>query len=220
MGMFDGPRDNTIKTLKVEQSLERLLEKVKLYLAKNTPSAVWNPLYAQALGWNSLGIVKGPSFVRGLAYYSSGHIELRLNGSTMWMDNSGSLSELNGREDLTPTGVLAHELGHQFEWSLRRRGGANGLAVLKEFAEIKKHTAVSDYGNTDIMEDWAESYRLFLLNPQLLKKLSDPRYNVLVKADRVCQAYSGFKHGIRPSKPDQSVGLARLQEIPTQRTAS
>ncbi len=214
MGLFDPPRPK-FDILEVEDSMPRVLARVKDFLAKNSPSMIWTPAYAKTVGWKSLSIKRGNPFYRGLAYYATGNIELRLDHSLRWMDNSNEVSTLYAQEDLTPTGVLAHELGHQFEWALRRTGNA-GKAVVEKFFALKRTTAVSAYGRTKEQEDWAEAYRLFVLNPPLLKRLSPDRYKLFLMGDAVMIEAGGIKQGVKRSPAVPATVMARLDHMMAQ----
>lgn len=195
--------------------MTRVLVEVKSYLAQHCPSVIWNKKYATAIGWETLTIVEGPAIIRGLSYYNRGHIELRLNQSTRWMNNSGPASTLNGQEDLTPVGVLAHELGHQYECALRRHCGKEAAELFKEYEALQLKTAVSHYGGTDLMEDWAEAYRIYLLNPKLLQRISPQRTALFDRADDLLHSKRGFTHGPTRTLPNINFAMTRLEEILT-----
>lgn len=83
--------------------------------------------------------------------------------------------------DREPCGVLAHELGHHVDWlSSDRRGsysGEYGEAVMRESRE----PPLTSYAATNPAEWWAEAFRLFLLNPDLLDRLRPRTHSIIVK---------------------------------------
>ena len=70
--------------------------------------------------------------------------------------------------DNEPCGVLCHEFGHYLDDYL-----FNG------FIHIPKQNKVSNY-EPDILERFAETTRLFILNPDLLKEYNYERYNIFI----------------------------------------
>lgn len=70
--------------------------------------------------------------------------------------------------DRTPVGVLSHEIGHHCDFVL-------GVPS-KDMP--KKGRKVSGY-EPNSMEMWAESMRLFILNPDLLSRYSPERYEYI-----------------------------------------
>lgn len=212
MSIFSPPK-GTIKVLEVEYSMSDVFQRVKTFLAETSPAIIWDDRFGSSIGWTSLVLAKGNPRLLGLAYYASGHIELRLNDSTKWMSNSGPMSSLGQKEDNTPTGTLAHELGHLFEYSFEHKCGKDAADLLKEYQELQLSTAVTRYGSSDPSEDWAEAYRLFLLNPALLKKLSPKRYALMLKADKLFAAKTGFKHGTLRPKVNPSHAVGRFNQL-------
>lgn len=80
-----------------------------------------------------------------------------------------------GKSDISPIGVLAHELGHMLEFAVARQGlwDEEGWRAIHR---DHRRSAITSYAKVHPMEDFAESHRLFLLNPKLLKELSPERY--------------------------------------------
>jgi hypothetical protein len=81
--------------------------------------------------------------------------------------------------DRTAIGVVAHETGHHVEHELRKRG-----ALTKELGQIwidgvrRTKKRVSSYEPVPD-EAWAESMRLFILNPRLLQEGLLWRFNFI-----------------------------------------
>lgn len=82
--------------------------------------------------------------------------------------------------DLTAPGTLAHEIGHHvqtvYESLLTQREKRNFRSILKKISFAEKSMSSYEY---DVHEMFAESTRLFLLNPDLLKKARPLRYELL-----------------------------------------
>lgn len=75
------------------------------------------------------------------------------------------------KADLTPAGILCHELGHYVDHS---RGWAS--RNMPKF--IGREKAVSGY-EPNCLEIFAESFRLFMTNPRLLKIARPRRYEFI-----------------------------------------
>jgi len=94
------------------------------------------------------------------------------------------------KTDRTPVGVVAHETGHHVEWHIGRYRSSGfscfknpGNDWLNEIGArwrelIKKSKTVSGYEPVP-SEAWAESMRLFILNPTLLEKAIPERYHFI-----------------------------------------
>ena len=76
--------------------------------------------------------------------------------------------------DRTPIGVVAHEVGHYVDHKMGRP------SARLEKAFLAKKGAVSGYEPNN-SESFAESMRLFILNPDLLKQANPIRYEFLRK---------------------------------------
>ena len=75
------------------------------------------------------------------------------------------------KADKTPYGVLLHEFGH-YMWDNYYEA---------EFRKLPKSESVSSY-EPDANERCAETFKLFLGNPDLLKVLCPTRYNLIIEA--------------------------------------
>lgn len=73
------------------------------------------------------------------------------------------------KADLTAPGVIAHELGHHLDWHRH--------VEHEDWARIVRHEPqIGSYGATCVAEDIAESTRIFVLNPDLLRQGRPSRY--------------------------------------------
>lgn len=99
--------------------------------------------------------------------------------------------------DKTPAGVVAHETGHYVVWCMRQdySMGMNTFAKdfdahpLIDWPKIMRGKPVSGYEPTS-EEAFAETMRLFILNPDLLRAGWPGRYNFLVDAIGMKPAHS------------------------------
>jgi len=76
-------------------------------------------------------------------------------------------------QDLTPYGILAHEFGHYISDILGKRFRKNFVNIRK----IEKNVTSTDDRGLD--EKMAEAARLFITNPDLLKRGRPHRYEIL-----------------------------------------
>ncbi len=99
------------------------------------------------------------------AYYRPSYVAIDIaRCSRPTQDNWRSWSFPGYKADRTPAGVVCHELGHHLWYVLKLRNS------LKEWKEaIKETRAVSGY-EPNIEESFAETTRLFVLNPDFLRK--------------------------------------------------
>lgn len=76
--------------------------------------------------------------------------------------------------DLTPYGILAHEFGHYISDYISENVDTE---FRKNFSRLKKHeNNVTYMDDKDVDERMAEAARLFLTNPDLLKRARPKRY--------------------------------------------
>lgn len=85
---------------------------------------------------------------------------------------------------IDPAGVLAHEMGHNFHfanrsvmnaWQSQFWGGRNAYGG----SYGQKSQSVSSYGNTNPMEDFAESVKHYILFPAQMKSQNPERYQFI-----------------------------------------
>ena len=79
------------------------------------------------------------------------------------------------KADITPGGVLCHEYGHKFYFNYKLQ---NYWKQVVKFAPTK---GITSYANTNVSEDFAETFRLFLTNPKLLSVVDNFRYKCLLE---------------------------------------
>lgn len=81
--------------------------------------------------------------------------------------------------DREPCGVVCHELGHHVDWLTGDKKGSYGsdysVAMMKEADE----PGVTSYAETNPWEWFAEAFRVFVMNPDLLRQLR-PRTHALL----------------------------------------
>lgn len=81
--------------------------------------------------------------------------------------------------DMTPYGVLCHEFGHH--WHRTHPEYKRITHVFRSIRRADIEPAVTDYAKTNTHEDIAESVRVFVLNPDLLRVLNPFRWAALKK---------------------------------------
>lgn len=87
-----------------------------------------------------------------------------------------------GKTDISPIGVLAHELGHILWFALARKPGTRKLWQLewRSLHYNQRSSGISSYARrAGPEEDFAETHRLFVLNPKLLRELSSDRFEFM-----------------------------------------
>jgi hypothetical protein len=84
------------------------------------------------------------------------------------------------QETLTPQDILStltHEVGHNVYYNLR----LDAPALLTQWTKLYQQGVgfVSDYAGTSDVEDFAESYRAYVLQPALLQQASPVKYEFM-----------------------------------------
>ena len=79
------------------------------------------------------------------------------------------------KTDRTAIGVVAHEVGHYVEHRMQLDGKLTRENHREEWFALCKHERVSGYEPVPA-EAWAETLRLFILNPALLRAACPRRY--------------------------------------------
>jgi hypothetical protein len=115
----------------------------------------------------------------GTGLYYAGHVFVNLPRCAMPVHKPAvrSWSWPGWKTDRTPVGVVAHETGHHVEYAMRvdkRLDRDNGSAWRALLATTKGRT-VSGYEPVPD-EAWAETLRVFILNPDILRRALPARY--------------------------------------------
>lgn len=135
----------------------------------------------------------GPHQGTGTGWYHNGYIFVCLQRSSRVITHPGfqNWSHPHYRVDREPCGVVCHEGGHHVQEVLRKLGRFDERgwkeAVLKGQERLISSTRFRTTGKPKIKrvtnyepvldESWAESMRLFILNPGLLQAGLEARYN-------------------------------------------
>lgn len=82
--------------------------------------------------------------------------------------------------DRTPYGVLAHELGHHADWHKGDKHAKYWSEYSTNVYKKAKEKAITSYC-PDPSEWFAEMFRLFVTNPNLLRQLRPYTYDLLVR---------------------------------------
>jgi hypothetical protein len=178
------------------------------YLAGRLPTVATMPEFVELLGWRAFLIVEENSGQRGFCIWRGGTVAVDV--STLRHRNANSVyTKVYGKSDISPVGVLCHELGHLFSYQLQRRE----RKFRQEWDKIhasRRRTGITSYArDAGPEEDLAESHRLFLLNHSLLRDLSPDRHAYLV------EGYSRLMGGKvwRPEEHGTPVQAARAERM-------
>lgn len=74
-----------------------------------------------------------------------------------------------GMDDLSPYGVLCHEIGHHVDRTLGTRRGSRWQCADTVWREIVEEEEAISCLEPDVLESFAEAVRLFITNNELLK---------------------------------------------------
>lgn len=86
------------------------------------------------------------------------------------------------KTDRTAVGVVAHELGHHVDACLAKLQGEYSASSSPEWREVLRQHSKRVSGYEPVLaEAWAETLRLFILNPTLLKFALPQRYRFVTE---------------------------------------
>jgi hypothetical protein len=168
----------------------RAIELAKKFLDVN---CIAHPIFMRYSEMQSAGesarkrmqyVYQGPTQGTGTGYYYDGHLFVNVPRTAAPVNRpcARSWSYPCWKTDRTAVGVVAHEIGHHIEVKLAERGllsaYEHGPAWRELIYKVKKQ--VSGYEPV-ASEAWAESIRLFILNPELLKLGIPQRYEFITK---------------------------------------
>ena len=109
---------------------------------------------------------------------------------------------LAGRELLEAFGmseleVLCHEIGHNAHGNLSMEDQIEWADIHAKSEYIYSETGfgfVSNYAHTDLFEDFAETYSVYMTNPDLLKFVSPEKYEFMQE-----RVFGGIEYGQVPA---------------------
>lgn len=127
-------------------------------------------------------VIDGPKLGTGTGLYSDDHVFVNVQ-ATAWPVQEPAMRSWSWpgwKTDRTAVGVVAHEVGHYVADVVSRGKSAAVKAAQRELwlRIISKGKKVSGYEPVP-GEAAAESLRLFILNPDLLRKAIPARYNFI-----------------------------------------
>jgi hypothetical protein len=128
-------------------------------------------------------VMDGPTLGTGTGLYSEGHVFVNIQRTAFPVQNPAmrSWSWPGWKTDRTAVGVVAHEVGHYVSELVSKQYTSEERAVKRaEWLDAVKGKKVSGYEPVPD-EAAAESLRLFILNPDLLRKAIPARYNFICK---------------------------------------
>lgn len=175
-------------------SLTPKQEKCARHILSNLPGFILNPDFRSVIGLKNVLLIDKPSDpMRGWAQIDG---QIFINAAHLSRHCSDSpYSKFGGKADLSPTGVIAHEVGHIVHFALKGlRRDPDAVALNNRARELyttdRKH-GITSYARTHWHEDFAEAHRLWCTNPDRLKELSESRwelhreiYRLLLGTDR------------------------------------
>lgn len=117
----------------------------------------------------------GPKIGSGVGYYFENHIFVNVTDSQLPVQNPGHMrwSFPCWKTDRTAIGILAHECGHHVDEMTGRPGRC------EDWLQAMKGKRVTSY-EPKPWEAFAETMRLFILNPDLLRLGISRRYKFLI----------------------------------------
>jgi hypothetical protein len=124
----------------------------------------------------------GPAVGSGTGLYSHGYVFVNVPATALPVEKPGyrNWSYPGWKTDRTAVGVVAHELGHYVEHQFQKEGrliyGKHG--ELWREVIVKNRKRISGYEPVP-SEAWAETMRLFILNPDLLRHAIPARYEFI-----------------------------------------
>jgi len=123
----------------------------------------------------------GPAQGTGTGWYYKNTVFVNLKASARAVQNPCVMSWSYPRYkiDRTPTGVVAHETGHHVDEVFRLQGFPSTQRNLLWEKVVKESKRVTGYEPV-LSESWAETMRLFILNPDLLRLGSPLRYDYVL----------------------------------------
>lgn len=115
---------------------------------------------------------------RGIFYIKSKNIKINLKKCVLATKTPQYSWSFPGyKSDNTPIGVLAHEVGH---YIFEIKKNKEITTKLNEIINSNEKSITSYDKNNTIHEAFAEMFKLFITNPDLLKKGRPLRYNFLI----------------------------------------
>ena len=157
------------------------------FIHDNCPRWILHPEFVQILGLKKIILQEANSYFRGQASMSGG---LWISEETAKWRHASPYTQPKGKSDLSPLGVFAHEMGHHVWFAIRRKYRMSPRSkklppvLLLEWHILhanKKKGGITSYARSHPEEDFAETHRLFVLNPRLLKQLCPDRYKMMCK---------------------------------------
>lgn len=152
--------------------------------------------------------------VASCAYYRRGTIFICIESCAVPGTAGRSWSWPGYAVDRTPYGVLAHELGHHVDVTLSTRPGPyNGDYSAAMRVRMKTHGPRVSKPLTsycpDVGEWWAEYFRLFVTNPDLLMSINLPLYLAIIEDMAPVSPIESWQHVLRDAPARTRVAAER-----------
>ncbi len=104
--------------------------------------------------------------------------------------------------DREPYGVLCHELAHHVDWTTSDVKAVYSGNYSKEVFDRSGELAVTSYEPDNPVEWFAEIFRIFITNPDLLKQIRPWTYEILGEKWKPIPS-KGWKHRLGENVPDR-----------------
>lgn len=110
--------------------------------------------------------------------------------------------------DREPFGVLAHELGHHCDWLVGDRKGSYFSEYCEQVKLVTREPGLTSYADVNPAEWFAEAFRLFVTNPDLLRLVRPRTYAKLAEKWKPCTRYDWLNQ-LGSNVPDRIVRTLR-----------
>jgi hypothetical protein len=161
--------------------------------AVNVKRIILSPVLKKQRGW------------RGEALWREGVILLDARDCSRYRTAS-MYSKPDGKSDMSPTGVAAHEQGH-FLWFASHR------TIIRPWAELfrsKVEKPITSYAASSLGEDFAETFRLFSTNPGMLSAVAPRRHELLSSIVEEFTRARGLAVSLKPAPHAVARAILRL----------
>jgi hypothetical protein len=169
------------------RSTAEKLELCVQFARQHMPHWVFHPDVVQALQLHEIRFVPEAQ-MNGNRGYAIEH-KVRVSAVTSKWRHASPYTAPCGKADLSPVGVMVHEIGHILEFASWRTKAKEIMQYeWQDLHRQQRGKAITSYAKSHWREDLAESHRLYVLNPKLLKELSPDRYDAI---HRLYEAVTG-----------------------------
>jgi WXG100 family type VII secretion target len=155
---------------------------VRKFLNKDFPAAHTDPAHLTGIEYTDTYV---PASKPG--YYQAGLCTTNTTKNTSFIVINRQ-SPTGSSDKGSMKGTIAHEVGHNVYYNVVPEKARNDWDALSNGSTATQY--VSDYAKTNVREDFAETYRTYMLDPDALKAASKDKYEFM--RDRV---FDGREYG-------------------------